>query len=52
MHSKITERSNENQQTYQTLKDLKIVDKKIVRFETLQNIKQIEGHRILTLKYR
>ena len=44
MHSKITERSNENQQTYQTLKDLKIVDKKIVRFETLKNIKQIEGH--------
>ena len=44
MHSKITERSNENQQTYKTLKDLKIVDKKFVRFETLQNIKQIEGH--------
>ena len=44
MHSKITERSNENQQTYTTLKDLKIVDKKFVHFETLQNIKQIEGH--------
>ena len=44
MHSKITERLNENQQSYQTLKDLKIVDKKFVRFETLQNIKQIEGH--------
>ena len=44
MHSKITERLNENQQTYHTLKDLKIVDKKLGRFETLQNIKQIEGH--------